>query len=134
MRATILINNFNYAAYLGEAIDSALAQDWDDVEVVVVDDGSTDGSAEVLDAYADRVVVVRKPNGGQASAFNTGFEKATNAELKPVKLENTMAFMFETHFPQQVTRYAAEIETRQDDYLECWDGLERKFDGTPGIK
>ena len=63
-----------------------------------------------------------------------GFEKATNAELKPMKLENTMAFMFETRFPQQVTKYAAELETLQDDYLECWDGLERKFDGTPGIK
>ena len=79
MRASILINNYNYAAYLGEAIDSALAQDWDDVEVIVVDDGSTDGSAAVLDAYEDRVVVVRKPNGGQASAFNAGFEHATGS-------------------------------------------------------
>jgi homogentisate 1,2-dioxygenase len=63
-----------------------------------------------------------------------GFEKASNTELKPVKLEQTMAFMFETRFPQQVTRYAAETEALQDNYLECWDGLERKFDGTPGIK
>jgi homogentisate 1,2-dioxygenase len=70
------------------------------------------------------------PHGPDAA----GFEKATNAELRPVKLENTMAFMFETRFPQQVTKYAAELETLQDDYLECWDGLERKFDGTPGIK
>ncbi len=45
-----------------------------------------------------------------------------------------MAFMFETRFPQQLTRFAAELETLQDNYIECWDGLERKFDGTPGIK
>lgn len=63
-----------------------------------------------------------------------GFEKAARSELKPVKLDHTMAFMFETRFPQQLTRYAAELETLQDNYLECWDGLERKFDGTPGIK
>jgi homogentisate 1,2-dioxygenase len=63
-----------------------------------------------------------------------GFEKASNGALKPVKLDNTMAFMFETRLPQQVTRYAAELETLQEDYITCWDGLERKFDGTPGTK
>lgn len=63
-----------------------------------------------------------------------GFEKASKAELKPVKLESTMAFMFETRFPQQVTRYAAELETLQDDYIDCWSGLTRKFDGAPGTK
>ncbi len=64
----------------------------------------------------------------------SGFEKASNGELKPVKLDNTMAFMFETRFPQQLTTFAAELETLQDDYVDCWSGLERKFDGTPGIK
>jgi homogentisate 1,2-dioxygenase len=64
----------------------------------------------------------------------SGFEKASNGELKPVKLDNTMAFMFETRFPQQLTTFAAELDTLQDDYMDCWSGLERKFDGTPGIK
>ena len=59
------------------------------------------------------------------------FEKASTAELKPVKLENTMAFMFETRFPQIVTRYAAETETLQDDYIDCWGGLKKRFNGTP---
>ena len=63
-----------------------------------------------------------------------GFEKATNSELQPVKLSDTMAFMFETRFPQQITQFAAELETRQDDYHACWDDLERRFDGTPGLK
>jgi homogentisate 1,2-dioxygenase len=63
-----------------------------------------------------------------------GFEKASYSELEPVKLENTMAFMFETRFPQQLTKFAAELDTLQDDYLDCWQGLERKFDGTPGLK
>jgi homogentisate 1,2-dioxygenase len=63
-----------------------------------------------------------------------GFEKASNTELKPVKLDETMAFMFETRFPQQLTEYAANLETLQDNYIDCWDGLDRKFDGTPGVK
>ena len=60
-----------------------------------------------------------------------GFEKATSGELKPVKLDNTMAFMFETRFPQQLTRFAAELETLQDDYIDCWAGLKKRFNGTP---
>ena len=70
---SILINNYNYANYLAEAIDSALNQTYENIEVIVVDDGSTDNSAVVLDTYADRVQVIQKANGGQASAFNVGF-------------------------------------------------------------
>ena len=76
-RVSIVVNNFNYERYVGEAIDSALAQDHADVEVVVVDDGSTDGSAGVIGSYGDRVVAVLKPNGGQGSAFNAGFAAAS---------------------------------------------------------
>ncbi|MEO3386238.1 homogentisate 1,2-dioxygenase [Mesorhizobium sp. CAU 1741] len=60
-----------------------------------------------------------------------GFEKASRAELKPVKLENTMAFMFETRFPQLVTGYAAGLATLQDNYIDCWNDLKKRFDGTP---
>jgi homogentisate 1,2-dioxygenase len=42
-----------------------------------------------------------------------------------------MAFMFETRFPQMLTRHAAEIETRQDNYIDCWSGLKKRFNGTP---
>ena len=70
---SILINNFNYARYVGEAIESALAQDYTRVEVVVVDDGSTDDSRDVIAAFGNRVRAVFQANAGQASAFNTGF-------------------------------------------------------------
>ena len=63
-----------------------------------------------------------------------GFERASNGELVPMKLDNTMAFMFETRYPQQVTEFAAGLSVLQDDYIDCWKGLDRKFDGTPGIK
>ncbi len=70
------------------------------------------------------------PHGPDLMAF----DKGSNAPLDPVRLDNTMAFMFETRFPQQLTEFAATLETLQDDYLDCWEGLERKFDGTPGVK
>jgi glycosyltransferase involved in cell wall biosynthesis len=70
---SIIIDNFNYARFVGAAIDSALAQSYAPVEVVVVDDGSTDNSREVISRYGDRVSAIFKPNGGHASAFNAGF-------------------------------------------------------------
>ena len=60
-----------------------------------------------------------------------GFDKATRVELKPVKLDDTMAFMFETRFPQMLTRFASETSALQEDYAECWTGLRKRFDGTP---
>jgi homogentisate 1,2-dioxygenase len=66
------------------------------------------------------------PHGPDTQAF----EKASTGELKPVKLTGTMAFMFETRFPQRVTRYAAGLETLQKDYPACWMGLEKRFDPT----
>jgi glycosyltransferase involved in cell wall biosynthesis len=70
---SIVVNNYNYGRYLGEAIRSALAQTYAPLEVVVVDDGSTDHSREVIASFCERVLPVLKENGGQASAFNAGF-------------------------------------------------------------
>jgi glycosyltransferase involved in cell wall biosynthesis len=79
-RVSVLINNYNYGRYLGDAIDSALGQTHP-CEVVVVDDGSTDGSRDVLEGYRGKVVSVLKENGGQASAFNAGFAAASGDVL-----------------------------------------------------
>ncbi len=70
---SILINNYNYGRFLAEAIDSALSQTYSNIEVIVVDDGSTDNSREVIKSYGERIIPILKPNGGQASAFNAGF-------------------------------------------------------------
>lgn len=77
MRVSIVIDNYNYQAYVARAIESALTQTHPDVEVVVVDDGSRDGSIDVIRRYADRVQVIDKANGGQGSAYNAGFARTT---------------------------------------------------------
>jgi len=64
------------------------------------------------------------PHGPDADAF----EQASRAELKPRKLDGTMAFMFESRHPQRVSRYAAEAPQLQADYQDCWAGLPKHFD------
>jgi homogentisate 1,2-dioxygenase len=64
----------------------------------------------------------------------TAFETASNTELEPHKLQNTMSFMFETRFPQHLTKFAASEAPLQDDYIDCWLDLEKKFDGKPSKK
>src|SRR3984957_19493050 len=67
---SIIITNYNYARYLRASIDSALAQTYPQVEVIVVDDGSTDGSREIIESYGTRIVPVIKANGGHRSAVH----------------------------------------------------------------
>jgi len=77
---SILISNYNYGAYLVDAIESALQQTYDKLEVVICDDGSTDGSPCILERYRSldrRIRVVYQANGGQSLALNTAFHKST---------------------------------------------------------
>jgi glycosyltransferase involved in cell wall biosynthesis len=71
---SIIVDNYNYGRFLCDSIGSALAQEYSNVEVVVVDDRSTDNSAEVIRSYGQRIRTIFKPNGGHASAFNAGFK------------------------------------------------------------
>jgi glycosyltransferase involved in cell wall biosynthesis len=69
---SVVIPTYNRADLLGEAVDSALAQDWPELEVIVVDDGSTDRTPELLAGYGDQVRVIRQENAGESSARNAG--------------------------------------------------------------
>lgn len=73
---TVLITNYNYENFLDQSIQSALDQTYQNVEIVVVDDGSMDGSRDVIQKYQGKVKAVFKENGGQGSAFNLGFQKS----------------------------------------------------------
>jgi glycosyltransferase involved in cell wall biosynthesis len=75
---TVLIDTYNYGRFIEEAIDSVVSQDFphDEMEVLVVDDGSEDDTAERVKRYSQRVRYLYKTNGGQASAFNLGLAEA----------------------------------------------------------
>lgn len=64
------------------------------------------------------------PHGPDKEAF----DKASFGELKPHKLTDSLAFMFETRYPQHLTEYGAKLPTLQTDYIDCWRGLEKHFD------
>lgn len=77
MQVTIAVLNYNYGRFIGRAIDSALHQDYPDLDLVVIDNGSTDNSLEIIGGYGDRVRLVRQAvNIGQGQGYNLGFEAA----------------------------------------------------------
>jgi glycosyltransferase involved in cell wall biosynthesis len=77
---SIVVNNYNYAQFLAEALDNALTQMWEGDELVVVDDGSTDESAQVFERYVDRpgVRIIKQENQGQMKAVRVGIGAARN--------------------------------------------------------
>lgn len=99
---SVLIANFNYAAFLSDAIESVLSQTYRDFELIICDDGSTDGSWDVVGRYKDRdsrVKAVRQLNAGQARAMNTAFQQSRGEVIclldsddvfMPTKLENVV--------------------------------------------
>ncbi|MFV0633109.1 glycosyltransferase family 2 protein [Demequina sp.] len=76
-RLSIVMPNYNYEDFVGAAIDSALAVRWPDVEVVVVDDGSTDGSRAIIAGYGERITAIFQANAGPRAACNAGFAAST---------------------------------------------------------
>lgn len=100
--ASIIISSFNYERYLAQAIESALAQTWPAVEVIVVDDGSTDGSRAVIERYGPRVHAILQANGGQGAALNAGFARSSgdvilfvdsDDALRPQAVERVLSSM-----------------------------------------
>ena len=81
---TLIIPVYNAAGYIDVCMDSVCGQTYRDTEVLLIDDGSTDGSGSVCDQWAardPRVRVIHKENGGVSSARNLGMEEATGEWL-----------------------------------------------------
>jgi glycosyltransferase involved in cell wall biosynthesis len=100
---SVVMSVYNGERYLAQAVSSILAQTYRDLELIVVNDGSTDGSTAILDTFDDpRIVRVNQPNRGLATALNVGIELARGPFLarhdaddlsEPHRLERQMAFL-----------------------------------------
>jgi glycosyltransferase involved in cell wall biosynthesis len=73
---SIIITNYKYEQYVRACIESALALRYANKEIIVVDDGSPDGSPEIIRSFGESIIAILKENGGQASAANAGFARA----------------------------------------------------------
>ena len=83
---TAVIATYNYGRFVTQAVESALAQTYGHVEVIVVDDGSNDDTREQLAPYGDRVRYIYQANQSVAAARNTGIRAATSPENPESKL------------------------------------------------
>lgn len=101
---SVIVPVYNVAQYLPQCVDSILSQDYPDLEVILIDDGSTDTSGQICDQYAakySRVRVIHQKNGGAAAAKNAGLRIATGAYLSFVDSDdylepNVYGFMLQT--------------------------------------
>lgn len=98
-----IIPNYNNARFLGDAVESVLSQTLPPREVIVVDDGSTDDSADVLARFGDRIRVIRQANGGVASARNAGAASASGDLLAFLDSDDTW---LPTKLERQAERFA----------------------------
>jgi len=105
LRISVVTISFNQARFLRECMDSVLGQDHDDVEYIVVDPGSTDGSREIIEAYGGRVTPIFEPDAGPADGLNKGFFRASGDVFCYLNSDDTflpgafsaVAAFFETH-------------------------------------
>lgn len=104
---SIVIPTYNQAQYLSEAIESALAQTYRPLEVIVVDDGSTDETPFLLKAYAGQVISLRQENCGLAAARNTGWRASHGEYLLFLDSDDRI-------LPEKIARHVARLDANPD--------------------
>jgi hypothetical protein len=114
---SIVITSYNYARFLRQTIDSALGQTYERLEVIVVDDGSTDASPEIIRRYGERIIPVLRRNGGEAAATNSGIA-ASSGEI--VLVLDSDDYLYPGAVAAVVAAFAPEVAKVQF-YLDAVD-------------
>ncbi|HCU65321.1 MAG TPA: glycosyl transferase family 2 [Rheinheimera sp.] len=121
-KVSVVMPCYNNAAYVRQAVDSVLQQDYPNIELIVVDDGSTDNSLEVLASYGDRIRVIVQPNQGPAAARNNGIRHATGDYIAFLDSDDLW-------LPGKLSAQLEFLQTNPD-FIACfcswsvWDGNE----------
>lgn len=109
---SIIIPVYNVITYLSDCIDSILQQQYHQLEIILIDDGSTDGSGELCDKYAEmdsRIKVIHQKNGGAASAKNAGLCIAGGEYLSFVDSDDFLADNAYSYMIEQLEKYKADV-------------------------
>ncbi len=139
---SIVICNYNYAQYIAYAIESALAQTYPAFEVVIIDDGSTDDSVNVIKSFQQQVKLVQKTNGGQVSAYNAAMAHISGdviifldaddallpdalAQIATTFDKNVVKTHFKLSFIDQHGNSMAQTVPRNLDSGDCAKGLQK---------
>lgn len=112
---SVIIPVYNVEAYLRQCLDSVLTQDYSSLQVIVIDDGSTDGSGAICDEYAagdSRVVVIHQKNGGAAAAKNAGLRVASGRYLSFVDSDDYLE-------PDAYRHMVSGLEAAGADVIQC---------------
>lgn len=104
---SVIIPNYNYARYIREAIDSALAQTYPNIEVIVVDDGSKDESQKISESYGDRIITILQENSGVAAARNNGVKNSSGEYLAFLDADDVW-------LPRKIEKQVDLFESQQD--------------------
>ena len=125
MKVSIVTICFNQARFLEQAVRSVVEQDYDDIEYIVVDAGSTDGSRDIIERYRDRVAtVVFEPDEGPADGLNKGFARATGDILGYINADDA-------YLPGAIGKAVAAFRTRPEADVICGHGYIVDEDGSP---
>ena len=113
---SVIVPVYNIEGYLGKCIDSIIAQTYKDLEIILVDDGSSDHCGAICDEYAkkdNRIKVIHKPNGGLSDARNHGIEAATGRYLGFVDGDDWIEEDMYEHIAANIEKYSPDCVITQ---------------------
>lgn len=117
-KVSIVISNYNYEDYVTATIKSALALDWPNKEVIVVDNGSTDQSRKSIEAFGDRIIAIFKQHNEQYTGCNAGFERATGDVVILLDSDDTL----EPNILREVAKQWTPSTTKAQVLMQTIDG------------
>lgn len=139
---SIIIPFYNGKSYIEECVNSALNQDYDNIEIILIDDGSTDGSEKIADNLSlnhSKIKVYHQENAGVSAARNYGIEMSKGEYITFVDVDDYISTQFISYFYNLIKQYKAQIAlvptprkfneknkyeiTVDDDYIEIWSGI-----------
>ncbi len=112
VKVSIVVPIYHVEQYLHQCLDSIVTQTLKDIEIILVDDGSDDNCAQIIDEYAQldrRIIVIHKKNGGYGSACNAGIKIATGEYIGIVEPDDWIETNMYEQLYQQITKYDADV-------------------------